>query len=325
MHFRGLDLNLLIALDVLLRERNITRAGDRLGLSQPATSGALSRLREYFNDPLLVHVGRQMLLTPLAETLSEPVAEVLRLVQVTISSKATFDPRVSERRFSIMASDYVFTVFMPEVVQRLEREAPRVTLHLRQLSPDWQDELNRGDVDFLIAPERFAVSGLPGVPLFEDAFTCLAWTGNTRIHERLTLEQYFELGHVVLRLPGIHEPTYDEWIFQEAGKSRRVEVVAPTFATMPLLVVGTQRIATIWTRLARESVRHLPLKLLDLPLEMPQLREMLQWPVSRAGDPGMLWLRSVIEATAATVRTRHAVERESFTIVPKRAARTRSG
>jgi DNA-binding transcriptional LysR family regulator len=301
VHFRGLDLNLLIALDVLLRERNITRAGDRLGLSQPATSGALARLREYFHDPLLVQVGRQMLLTPLAETLRDPVADVLRLVQTTVATKTRFDARSSDRRFSIMASDYVFTVFLPEVIQRIEREAPSVTLQLRQLSSGWQDELHRGDVDFLIVPETCAVAGTPRTPLFEDALTCLAWKGNSRLKGMVTIDQFFELGHVVPRLPGVHELAYDESALQMAGRLRRVEIVAPTFALIPRLVVGTDRIATIWSRFAADAERYLPIEVLDPPFEMPRLVELLQWSERAAADPGTIWLRSVIEEVAASV------------------------
>jgi LysR family nod box-dependent transcriptional activator len=165
MHFKGLDLNLLVALDVLLQERSITRAGERLGLSQPATSGALARLRDYFNDPLLVPVGRQMMLTPLAHSLVEPVSQVLQQVQATVATRARFDPAKSDRRFSIMASDYVFTVFFPAVLQRVEREAPGVTLQLRQLSPNWHEELNRGDIDFVIIPESFSLAPHPKAPL----------------------------------------------------------------------------------------------------------------------------------------------------------------
>jgi LysR family nod box-dependent transcriptional activator len=300
MHFKGLDLNLLVALDVLLRERSITRAGEHLALSQPATSGTLARLREYFNDPLLVHVGRQMMLTPLAQSLAEPVGEVLRQIHATVSIKARFDPARSDRRFSIMASDYVFTVFIPDVLQRMAREAPGVTVQLRQLSPAWHDELSRGDIDFLIIPESFSQQASPHLPLFEDQFTCVAWSGNTKIGRKLSLEQYMTLGHVVITLSGVHEPSFDEWFLKGGGHIRKVEVVAPTFTLLPHLVIGTNRLATIWSRLARISTKQLPLKVLPLPTEIPAFREVLQWPLHRDADPGTIWLRELMRETAAT-------------------------
>ena len=302
MHFKGLDLNLLVALDVLLRERSITRAGERLALSQPATSGALARLRDYFNDPLLVPVGRQMMLTPLAHSLVEPVSQVLQQVQATITTKARFDPAKSDRRFSIMASDYVFTVFFPAVLQRVEREAPGVTLQLRQLSPNWHDELNRGDIDFVIIPESFSLAPHPKAPLFEDEFSCVACQTNTAVGPDLTLAQYLSAGHVVITLSGVHEPSVDEWFLQQGKHIRRVAVVAPTFALVPFLVVGTNRLATIWSRLARLSVQHYRLKILPMPVEIPAFQEVLQWPVHRDADPGTVWLRELMNDVAGSLR-----------------------
>jgi LysR family nod box-dependent transcriptional activator len=298
MHLKGLDLNLLVALDVLLRETSITRGGERLGLSQSAMSGALARLREYFNDPLLVPVGRAMTLTPFAESLADPVGRILRDIQETISTRAQFDPTKSDRRFSIMASDYAFTAFMPQLFARLEREAPGVTLQLRQLSPNWHEDLNRGHIDFLIVPERYALQTHPSVPIFEDDFRCVAWSGNKTIGRELTLEQYLALGHVVVELSGVQEASFDEWFLKSQGHLRRVEIVAPTFALVPQLVVGTERVATIWTRLAHMATAHLPLKQLPLPIAIPSFREVLQWPVQRDAEPGSVWMRGVLQETA---------------------------
>jgi DNA-binding transcriptional LysR family regulator len=300
MNLKGLDLNLLVALDVLLREKSITRGGERLGLSQSAMSGALARLREYFSDPLLVPVGRSLMLTPLAEGLAEPVGRILHEIQDTISTRAQFDPAQSDRRFSVMASDYAFTAFMPQLFARIEREAPGVTLQLRQLSPNWHEELNRGHIDFLIVPERYALANHPSVPIFEDDFRCVAWTGNKAIGKELTLEQYLSLGHVVVELSGVQEASFDEWFLKGQGYVRRVEIVAPTFALVPQLVVGTGRVATIWTRLAQMATAHLPLKTLPLPIEIPGFKEVLQWPVQRDAEPGNMWLRKVLQETAAS-------------------------
>jgi LysR family nod box-dependent transcriptional activator len=298
MQFRGLDLNLLVSLDVLLRERSITRAGERLGLSQPAASGALARLREYFNDPLLVQVGRQLMPTPLAESLAGPVAELLQQIQATVTAKATFDAKTSDRRFSIMASDYAFTILMPAVLSRVEREAPHVTLQLRQLSPTWHEELGRGDLDFVIIPESFRLAAHPSLPLFADGFSCVVWEKNELVGSTLTLEQYLSLGHVVVTLSGVHEQSFDEWFLKKGGHARRAEVVAPTYAIVPTLVVGGHRLATIWTRLARMAAQHLPIRLVPLPVDIPPFQEVLQWPAHRDTDPGSHWLRETLREEA---------------------------
>jgi DNA-binding transcriptional LysR family regulator len=252
MNLKGLDLNLLVALDVLLREKSITRGGERLGLSQSAMSGALARLREYFSDPLLVPVGRSLMLTPLAEGLADPVGRILHQIQDTISTRAEFHPAQSDRRFSVMAF-----------------------------------------------PERYALANHPSVPIFEDDFRCVAWSGNKAIGKELTLAQYLSLGHVVVELSGVQEASFDEWFLKSQGHVRRVEIVAPTFALVPQLVVGTGRVATIWTRLAQMATAHLPLKTLPLPIEIPSFKEVLQWPVQRDAEPGSVWLRKILQETAA--------------------------
>src|SRR5579883_2295229 len=120
MHFRNLDLNLLVALDALLAERNITQAGKRLHLTQSAMSGALARLREYFGDELLAQVGRKMVPTPLGKSLTEPVRNALHNIQATIATKTRFDPATSKRHFKFMMSDYVATVLMSAALPRIE-------------------------------------------------------------------------------------------------------------------------------------------------------------------------------------------------------------
>src|SRR5215469_5503956 len=130
MDFGGLDLNLLVALDALCAEKSVSRAGERLHLSQSATSGALARLREAFHDPLLVQVGRKMALTPLAEGLIEPVRDFLLNAEAILHGSPAFDPATSTRKFRVLMSDYVQTVVMTEALPRLEKIAPRVTVEL---------------------------------------------------------------------------------------------------------------------------------------------------------------------------------------------------
>jgi LysR family nod box-dependent transcriptional activator len=248
-----------------------------------------------------VQVGRQLRLTPLAETLAEPVSDVLQRVQATISAKAQFAPATSDRRFSIMASDYAFTVIMPRLLPRMEREAPGVSFQLRQLSPTWQEELSRGDIDFLVIPDHFRMQAHPSAPIFKDGFSCVAWTGNSTIGDTLSFEEYLSVGHVGITLSGVHEMSFDEWFLRQGGHVRRVEVIAPTFTLVPYLVVGTSRLATIWTRLAREAAQRLPLKLLPVPVEIPTFQEVLQWPAHRDSEPGIVWVRSVLQSVAEEI------------------------
>src|SRR5579871_693075 len=174
MRLNDLDLNQLVILDALLKERNVSRAAERVFLSQSAMSSALKRLRESFHDPLLVTVGRKMVPTPLANELTEPVADVLLRIKAIASSRPAFDPATSDRTISLTASDYAFTIFIPEVLRRVKKHAPHMKVRLRPLGYKVQAELEAGEVDFIITSERLVMDGYPHEPLFVDKFCCMA-------------------------------------------------------------------------------------------------------------------------------------------------------
>ena len=226
MRFNRLDLNLLVALDALLTDQNITRASERLHLSQSAMSGALARLREHFQDELLVQVGRRMTRTPLAESLAQPVRNILAEIQATVERRPSFDPATSERSFSLMASDYVTTVLMSRVLQRAAREAPGI--HFELLFPDSSqlESLESGEIDFLITPREYLSSEHPSLDLLEETYACVVWDQNPIAGTSMSFDQYLAMGHVVVRFGKMRVPSFDEWFFARFGVSRRVEVVA---------------------------------------------------------------------------------------------------
>lgn len=301
MDLRGLDLNLLVVLDALLTEKNVTRAGKRIHMSQSATSGALARLRVFFHDELLLQTGRTMLLTPLAQSLMKPVRDIMLQVQATVAATAEFDPATAEREFTIMGSDYAMTVLMTEVLQRVEREAPGIKVELRQTRRTHEDLLNRGEIDFLLMPDIFTSSDHPKETLFEDTHTCVVWAENTQVGNRITFEQYLAMGHVCMAFDDARNPSFEEWFLKNYGFVRRIEVLVPAFTLVPAMVVGTNRIATMHTRLARLYAQYLPLRLVPFPISIPTLTETLQWHRYQDLDPGCLWLRGIIRETAATL------------------------
>jgi DNA-binding transcriptional LysR family regulator len=315
MNLRQFDLNLLVALDALLTDVNVTHAGMRLNLSQSAMSGALARLREFFQDDLLVPAGRRMALTPLAEDLAGPVRDVLLQVQGTIATKPRFDPRRSQRRFAVAVSDYALSVFMIDLLRRVKRLAPAITFDLRPIGRRATEDFERGALDFLIAPEYYA--GVhPSQPLFDDDFYCIAWTKNRQLGMSITLEQYLRSGHVVIQVSEggfIH----DERELRRLNFKRTIEVVTSTFDLAPQLVVGTDRIATVPGRLAHKYARFLPIRSLALPFEMSPIRETLQWHRARNDDPAHLWLRRQFKDAAA----RLAHRRQSVTPAVRAFAR----
>lgn len=300
MHFRGLDLNLLVALDALITERSISRTGEKIHLSQPATSGALARLREYFKDDLLVPVGRKMVLTPLAEELAEPVRQLLLQTDAIIHRNPGFSPATSDRVFRLVMSDYVATTLMSHALPEIERQAPRIKVQV--LVPGTRtDWVERGEADLMVMPRQYLSANHPSEPLFEDDFVCIAWTGNTAIGKRsISLRDYLRLGHVVVRFGEQQEvPAFEEKFMEHFSEARRIEVVTTGFTLVPPLVIGTMRIATLHRRLAEFSAKHLPLRILKPPVDIPSMVESVQWHTVRDADPGLRWMRGLLKACCA--------------------------
>lgn len=299
MELSQFDLNLLVTLDALLAEKNVTHAGMRVHLSQSATSAALARLRNFFHDQLLVPVGGKMALTPVAQDLVKPVRNLLLQAQATIATRARFDPVPSRRHFSVAVSDYVATVFMADALRTLQRQAPHITFELRPTGERAVEALEAGTLDFLIVPDAFASEGHPRMALFEDTHTCIAWTRNSCLGTKISLEEYLKLGHVVVHVGEGQGPNFDERFLRDLKYKRRAEVVTHSFDVVPHLVVGTDRIATVATRLATKYAKFLPLKLMPLPIDVPPMTEVLQWHKYHDRDPAYTWLRGALREQSA--------------------------
>lgn len=295
MRLRRLDLNLLIALEALLSLHSVTAAASQLHVTQPSMSGSLARLREYFGDLLLVPVGRKMELTPLGELLLAPVREALEKIQWAISLRPGFDPATARRHFQICASEATVLTLLAEVIRRAEQMAPGVTIEL--LPADLgqiAERLSRRELDFAFIAEHLALPEHPSALVINDTFQCLVWTGNRQVGKTLSLEQYLSLGHAVTRYGFDRRPGFEQYALDRLGVQRRVELSCTTPALLGPLVVGTQRIATVPSRLARQLAQFLPLKLFDPPLDLPPLRVAAQWHRSREGDGAIRWLRDLI-------------------------------
>lgn len=305
MRFHGLDLNLLTALDALRIEQNVTRAALRLNLTQSAVSAALGRLREHFGDPLFVSVSGRMLPTALMQGLFPQLDAFLALSRTLAFANARFDPATAERRFHVTASDYVLAVLMPRVQRRLLDAAPGIRLslgtlpfHAGQADRLVAEALDRGNSDLVILPDRYRSPAHPGAPLFEDDFTTIAWAGNTEVGDALTLTRFLELEHVVREISPEMPGSLEAEFFQQAGLQRRVAVTVDQFGLIPEFVVGTQRVATLHTGLARLYARRFPLRLLRPPLDLPPTVQVLQWHAWQEADPGLAWFRQLLHDVA---------------------------
>jgi LysR family nod box-dependent transcriptional activator len=311
MRFNHLDLNLLVALDVLLEEQNITRAAERLHMTQSATSGVLGRLRTYFEDELLVQVGRKMQPTPYAQELAKPIREVLLTIQSSITAKPVFDPTTSKRHFRLVTSDYLISVLFAQVIQKIHQEAPNITFEMLGPGDNSGDLLVRGEVDLMIVPERYIIEGHPHQLLFEEDHVCVVWQGNTLVSDSLTLEQYMDMGHVSVGFGRTRHLSIEEWFMNQYGFNRRIEVITNDFNTLPQLVVGTLRIATMHQRLARLYAEHLPLRILNPPVKIPVMREFMLWHRSVDGDPMHRWLRERISEFIQHLERDHIAARDT--------------
>ncbi|WP_371367918.1 LysR family transcriptional regulator [Pseudomonas sp. QL9] len=296
MRFHHLDLNLLVALDVLLEEQNITRAAERLHMTQSATSGVLGRLRTFFEDELLVQVGRKMQPTPYALELAKPVREVLLTIRSSITAKPVFDPASSKRHFRLITSDYLISVLFAQVIQRIHQEAPHITFEMLSPGDNSAELLMRGEIDLMIVPERYIIEGHPAQLLFEEEHVCVVWRDNALVGDSLTLEQYMQMGHISVGFGRNRHLSIEDWFMSQYGFNRRLEVITNDFNTLPQLLVGTQRVATMHRRLAELYAQYLPLRMLPPPVQIPVMREYMLWHRSMEGDPMHRWLRERISA-----------------------------
>jgi LysR family nod box-dependent transcriptional activator len=299
MRFERLDLNLLVALDALLDERSVSLAADRIFLSQSATSSALGRLREYFGDELLVVKGRQMVLTARAEQLVEPVRAVLEQIRTTISVAPPFEPATCDRTIRIMASDYVTEVLLSQAFAIVADEAPLMRFEIQPMTEGPVDSLERGFVDLLLTVDFGMTSDHPSEILFGDDYVVIGCANNPAMEGPMTKDLYFQLGHITSRFGKARIPAFDDWFMRRQKQQRRIEIVAPSFLSIPGLVVGSKRIATIHRRLADRILENMPLIVRELPLDMPPIREGAQWHLSNNNDAAIRWFVEKLTLVAA--------------------------
>ena len=298
MRFKGLDLNLLVALDVLLDECNVSRAAERLHLSQPAVSAALRRLRDFFNDPLLTLHGKRMVPTPHAIALRPQVKQLLADAQGVIGRSTRFEPATSDRWFRICLSDYISTVLFGALSPLLQASAPAIRLDLQPPSEEMPVMLERGEIDLVLAPQQHCVPGHPTELLFEERHVVVGWRDNPLMAQPVSEQTFYSAGHVAVEIGRLTRVSFAELHLRARGRERRVEVIASSFSLVPELLVGTDRLAIMHERLARTLSTRLPIVWQMLPFDFPVMREMIQYHRTRADDPGLRWLIGKIHETA---------------------------
>lgn len=289
MRFERLDLNLLVALDALFDECSVSAAARRLNLSQSATSGALLRLREYFHDELLVSSGSRMIRTARAEELREPVREALMFIRHRIARPPAFDPSTTSRTFKIATSDYVLDVALGSYLAMIQREAPGISASVTLPTFEMSDQLHRGEIDLIISVDGMLDSRHPIVPFFTDDHVVVAWAGNEHLSNGMTKELFLQLPQIVIHFGNSRTTAHVERHFDLQQVARNVAITVPFFAAVPGLLIGTDRIATMMRRQADQYARILPLAVFELPYQIPDLHEVIQFHTARRSDASLTW------------------------------------
>jgi DNA-binding transcriptional LysR family regulator len=301
MAIGGVDLNLLVTLRALLEDGNVTHAGTRVGMSQPAMSIALGRLRRHYKDELLVRSGRDYSLTPLAKALLPSVQESLRLIESALDLSDGFVPASSSRTFSILLSDYSIMVLIEPLLRRVHEQAPDVGLELSPIPPDMQ-ESERGLLqhDLLIAPMGFRFLGRSEV-IFRDRFVCIVDPGNSRLRDGwLSLEDLGKLPHAAATF-GHSGLNPAERALDELGVARHVQVTTVGWLSLPFVVAGTDLVAVLPERLARRVAVAAGVTVAEPPFGRVELVEAAWWHPMRTADPALAWLRTVLAEAAASL------------------------
>lgn len=298
MRYKGLDLNLLSALDILLELRNVSRASERMSLSQSALSAALARLREYFDDDLLVVVGRRMHPTPFAEQLLPSLRACLAATDTLLQTSRIFDPASAHRTFKIVSSDYAHTALLVDLSRKFATTAPDVRLEFFLPGQSSTEALMRGEMDILVGPQVYMVGPHPAESLFDESFVVVGCKTNPIFGKRLQRAAVFDAGHIAVSIGSDRRTSFADLQLEALMPDRRIVAVASSFTMVARMVLDTRYIALMHRRLAQVMARQLPIAFDDPPFSFPVMREMVQHHRTRANDMGLRWLIDEIRATA---------------------------
>jgi DNA-binding transcriptional LysR family regulator len=309
MNLEKADLNLLVYLDVLLREKNVTRAAEQLGITQPAMSNGLRRLRDLFNDPILVRSSEGMTPTERALELQPRIRAMLSELQQVLESRQDFRPINSQRVFRIMASDYAEATLFPAVVKALRSEAPKVVLDVLTPSDVSPRDLEQGKVDMAINRFNDIPQSFHQVTLWKDGFSCVLNAANPLV-DRFNLKSYLDAQHVWVSKTGMgvgvgvtNEKSVSlGWVDQaldRIGKRRQISIFTRHYFLPALLVQNNDLVATLPTRMARlQAEGNSRLVLKDTPFHIPEFELKLAWSPLLHHNPAHRWLRQLIQYVA---------------------------
>lgn len=289
--FAGLDLNLLVTLEMLLATGSVTVAADRLKSSQPAVSRALGRLRAHFDDPLLVRSGNAMSPTPRGAELSTRLHDALEALRRAVEPGAPFVPATSRRRFTLATADYGIATVVPPLLEALEREAPGVDLSVVPLEGPVDGALAR--CDLIVGPRRDSAAGVVWTRLFHEDFVCVGRRGTLGRATTIPLDELCSRAHVFVAPSGQSEGVLDERL-RERGLRRRVALSVPSFLSAPPVVASSRLVCVLPRRVAVGSTDD-RLEWRELPLTLPGVTIECAWHERMRKDPEHVFLRRLLK------------------------------
>lgn len=301
MNLAGIDLNLLVVFDALMTERQVTRAGERIGLSQPATSNALARLRNLTKDELFIRSSGKLQPTPVAIALAQQIQPALSQIQAALSSGQPFDATSSDRVFNIGMNDHAEFVLLPRLLEQLETAAPHVKIQIK--SGDRQHHLallDRGEIDLLcgLIPERIAWHEQQ--LLFREQFVCVCRGDRPLVGDTISLEEYVSASHLLVSVQEDMVGRVD-YVLKKQNLKRHIALSIPHFLAAPAVLARTNLIATLPERVAREFAANLNLKVLSCPIPLKGFSVCMRWHQSNQNNATHIWLRTLIQEIATTI------------------------
>ena len=294
---RAVDLNLLVALDALLRERSVSRAATDMGLSQPAMSRALGRLRDLFDDPILVRSGHSMVPTPRALELAAPLGTALEAIRRTLERPGDFEAHTAERSFVLSAVDDTQPVLLPRILGHIRREAPGIEVSmvpLRSTSETFA-QLALGEIDLAVGYFGSPPPGIARALLYQDRIVCLARRDHPRVRGRLTMKHYVEEAHLAEDLgTAVERPFTIDSLLAEKGLARRVACTVQTLAIAPVVVARTDLLCSAPGETIAFFAKGLGVRIFDPPFESPGFDLHLAWHKRNDREGGHAWFRNAL-------------------------------
>ena len=294
MDLKDIDLNLLVVFNQLLMERRVSAAAGKLGLTQPAVSNALKRLRVLLGDELFLRTSRGMEPTPYATQLAEPIAYALNTIHSTLNQHATFDPASSERKFTVGMTDLGEIELLPKLMDLLKDLAPGVTIStVRDTNDNLREEMEAGHVDLAIGLLPQLKTGFFQRRLFMQRYVCMFRTGHALDNGKVTAEKFYAADHIQVISGGTGHAKVDQLI-ESSGHKRRIRLSVPHFVAVGHILSSTDMIATVPERYAMRCERPFSLKYVKHPITLPSFGINIFWHAKFQRDPANQWLRGVI-------------------------------